>query len=83
MRKLILAVVIAAGMVVFAQSPAAAASTCTDAYASCSRVCSGGRLFGGRQPEQCVAHCTGQRARCMRTGDFRHIGNRWNGLRRS
>ncbi len=83
MRKLILIVAIAAGMVVFAQSPAAATETCTEAYASCSRVCSGGRFFGGRHPEQCVAHCTGQRARCMRTGSFRHIGNSWSGLRRS
>ena len=47
MRKLILAIAIAAGMVVFAQSPAAATQTCSDAYASCSRVCSGGRFFGG------------------------------------
>jgi hypothetical protein len=82
MRKLLLAIALAAGMVVFAQSPAAHAQTCSEAYASCSRACSNNR-FGGRHPQQCVAHCTGQRTQCMRTGSFRHIGNSWTGLKRS
>jgi hypothetical protein len=84
MLKFISAAAIGVAVLLFAGSPAAhAETTCTEAYASCSRVCSGGRFFGGRNPEQCEAHCTGQRARCMRTGSFRHIGNSWAGLRRS
>jgi hypothetical protein len=84
MLKFISAAAIGAAVLLFGPSPAAhAQATCSEAYASCSRVCSGGHFFGGKHPGQCVAHCTGQRARCMRTGSFRHIGNSWMGLRRS
>jgi hypothetical protein len=83
MRKLLLAIALAAGMVVFAQSPPARAQSCTDAYLGCARACLNPNIFGGRHPQQCNAHCTGQRTHCMRTGSFRHIGNSWTGLKRS
>jgi hypothetical protein len=82
MLKFLFAGAVGAAILLFAPSPAAA-ETCTEAYTACSRICSSGHFFGGRNPERCARHCTGQRAHCMRTGNFRHIGNQWSGLKRS
>jgi hypothetical protein len=79
--KAIVAIVLVGSAMSLPPSIAAAAQTCTEAYGVCSRPCNA----NARQRlslERCAAWCNSQRDRCMRTGQFTHIGNKFVGLQR-
>jgi hypothetical protein len=75
------AAAVAAAWLALAPHPVAAAQTCTEAYTVCSRPCWISRRAEAN-PQACGEWCNRQRAICMRTGRFSHIGNQFVGLQR-
>jgi hypothetical protein len=57
--------------------PAAAQSTCSEAYAGCQKP-----QDGGRCDVVCKAYCTKEKQACMKTGNFSTKNNKWNGLQK-
>jgi hypothetical protein len=57
--------------------PAAAQSTCGEAFAACQKV-----QDGNRCDVVCKAYCTKQKKACMKTGNFSSKNNQWTGLQK-
>ena len=60
-----------------APQPAAAQSTCGEAFAACQKV-----QDGNRCDVVCKAYCTKQKKACMKTGNFSSKNNQWTGLQK-
>jgi hypothetical protein len=60
-----------------ASQPAAAQSTCGEAFAACQKV-----QDGNRCDVVCKAYCTKQKKACMKTGNFSSKYNQWTGLQK-
>jgi hypothetical protein len=60
-----------------ASQPAAAQSTCSEAFAGCQKV-----QDGTRCDVVCKAFCTKQKTACMKTGNFSSKNNQFTGLQK-
>jgi hypothetical protein len=60
-----------------ASQPAAAQSTCSEAFTGCQKV-----QDGNRCDVVCKAYCTKQKKACMKTGNFSSKNNQWTGLQK-
>ena len=70
--------VIAAVLVAWAAAqPAAAQTTCSEAYAGCQKP-----QDGLRCDVVCKAHCTKEKKACMKSGNFSSKNNKWTGLQK-
>jgi hypothetical protein len=73
------AILIAAGLLLACSlsQPAAAQTTCGDAFAACQKV-----QDGNRCDVVCKAYCTKQKKACMKTGNFSSKNTQWTGLQK-
>jgi hypothetical protein len=72
------AIIVGAAFLAFAASqPAAAQTTCTEAFTGCQKV-----QDGNRCDVVCKAYCLKQKKACMKTGNFSSKNNHWTGLQK-
>ncbi len=74
MKVIFVAVVFLIGVL---SQPAAAQSTCSEAYAGCQKP-----QDGIRCDIVCKTHCTKQKRACMKTGNFSSRNHNWTGLQK-
>jgi hypothetical protein len=72
MKFLVVALTI---LVCVAARPAAAQTTCSEAFAGCQKP-----QDGSRCDVVCKVHCTKEKKACLKTGNFTTRNNKWVGL---